>query len=137
MILDATDLILGRFATVAAKKSLQGEKVDIVNCEQAVIVGRKQEILAKYKNRRERGAPLVGPYFPRIADRFVRRSIRGMLPYKQPKGKEAFKRIMCYKGMPKDFQDKKAETIKEANLIKLSHTKYVTVKNVCTFLGGK
>ncbi|MBU0471492.1 MAG: 50S ribosomal protein L13 [Nanoarchaeota archaeon] len=137
MIIDATNLILGRFATVVAKKSLQGEQIDIVNCEKAVIVGKKEKVLAKYRNTRERGAPLVGPYFPRMTDRFVRRTIRGMIPYKQPKGKEAFKRIMCYKGTPIDLQNKKIETIKEANVSRLSHTKYLTVETICKFLGGK
>ncbi|MFH1770468.1 MAG: 50S ribosomal protein L13 [archaeon] len=137
MIIDATDSIIGRVATVVAKKALQGEEIAVVNCEKAIMVGNKAEILAKYKNRRERGAPLIGPYIPRQADRFFRRAIRGMLPYKQPKGKEAFGRIMCYKGVPKNLQDKNAETIKEANISRLTHTKYLTVKEICMFLGGK
>ena len=80
---------------------------------------------------------MVGPYIPRQSDRFVRRTIRGMLPYKQPKGRDAFNRIMCYRGVPKGLQDKNAETIKEANVSRLTHTKYLTVKEICTFLGGQ
>ena len=71
MIIDATNLVLGRFSTVAAKKALLGEQVDIINSEKAVIAGDKKVVFAKYKNIRERGAPLVGPYFPRETDRFV------------------------------------------------------------------
>ena len=37
MIIDATELIVGRFATVAAKKALLGERIDIINCEKAII----------------------------------------------------------------------------------------------------
>lgn len=137
MIIDATDLIVGRIATVAAKKALQGEKVQIVNSGKAVITGDKKRILAKYKRTRERGAPLVGPFFPRQSDRFVKRTIRGMLPYKQPKGRDAFKRVLCYKGVPKELQQKETQTIKEANVDKLSNTKFIRVEDVCTFLGGK
>ena len=49
MILDATNLILGRMATAVAKKALLGEKIDIVNCENAVISGNKYQILERYK----------------------------------------------------------------------------------------
>ena len=39
MIINAENLILGRMTTYAAKKALQGEEVDIVNCEKAIITG--------------------------------------------------------------------------------------------------
>jgi large subunit ribosomal protein L13 len=136
MIIDAKDLILGRMASVAAKKSLLGEKVDIVNCEQAVVSGDKQEVLRLYKQRKERGT-FKGPIFFRSPDRFVRRAIRGMLPYKQPKGREAFDRIMCYVGIPPGFQGKQMETIAEANVAKLPSNKYVRVREICRSLGGK
>ena len=55
MIIDASDMILGRLATYVAKKALLGEKVDIVNCEKAVITGNKKSIFEKYKQRNERG----------------------------------------------------------------------------------
>lgn len=137
MIIDATNLIIGRMGTVVAKKALLGENIQIVNSEKAIITGDKKHLLARYKNIRERGAPLVGPYFPRQSDRFVKRTIRGMLPYKQPKGRDALNRIICYKGVPKDLQDKKAESIKEASVEKLSNTKYLTVKEICSYLGEK
>ena len=82
MIIDATNLILGRMAAFAAKKALLGEKVDIINCEKAVVSGSKRDVLARYKQKRER-TTIKGPFFPKVADRFVRRTVRGMLPYKQ------------------------------------------------------
>ena len=51
MIIDASDMILGRLATYVAKKALLGEKVDIVNCEKAVITGNKKSVFEKYKKR--------------------------------------------------------------------------------------
>lgn len=136
MIIDAKDLILGRVATVAAKKALLGETVDIVNCEHAVVSGDKQEVLRLYKRKKERGT-FKGPIFFRSPDRFVRRTVRGMLPYKQPKGRAAFERIMCYVGVPPEFAGKKLETIAEANVAKLPSNKYVRVREICRSLGGK
>src|SRR3989344_7656110 len=137
MIIDATDLILGRMATVVAKKALIGEKIDIINCENAVVTGDKKNILANYKQKKDRGIPLHGPYFPRYPDRLVRRTIRGMLPWKRTRGREAFKRVMCYISVPEQFKDKKIETIKEVNVEKLPNTKYLTIKDICKYLGAK
>ena len=137
MIIDATNLILGRFAAFATKKALLGETIEIVNCEKAIITGKKENIRLKYKSRRERGIPAKGPFFPRVSDRLVRRAIRGMLPYKQEKGKTAFARIKCHIGVPAIFKDKKLETIDSANVSKMQNLKYITVGDLCKFLGGK
>lgn len=138
MIIDATDLILGRMASYVAKKALLGEKVDIVNCEKAVITGNRAEIFSRYLKKKERGRnPYKGPFFPKASDRIVRRTIRGMLPYKQEKGSTAYKRVMCYVGVPTKFKDKKLETIPSANVSKLKNYKYVTVGEVAKHLGAK
>ncbi len=134
MIIDATDLIMGRMATYVAKKALMGEKIDIVNCENAIIVGKKKEVFNRYKERRERGDALKGPYFPTMPDRLVRRVIRGMLPYKQEKGEKAFKRVMCYIGVPDKFKDQKFETIKNAHISNSRALAYVKVGDLCNFL---
>ena len=125
--IDVTDLILGRMATVVAKKSLLGEKMDIVNCEKAVVSGNKRFVLTKYKQKRDRGT-YKGPFLFRKPNAFVKRAIRGMLPYKKELGKEAFKNIKCYIGQPIDG---KAETIEAAKVSKLPLSKYVTVKRIC------
>jgi len=138
MIIDATDLIMGRMAAFAAKKALLGEKVDIVNCEKAVISGGKHSIFAQYKQRYEVGRnPYKGPFYPKMADRLVRRCIRGMLPYKQGKGKNAFKAIMCYIGIPEKFKGQKFETVKQAQVSKLKNYKYITVQELSRHLGSK
>ena len=137
MIIDAKDLILGRVATIAAKKALLGEKVDIVNCEKAIITGNKKSILAKYKARMARGQKTQGPFIPRRPDMFMRRMIRGMLPYKQEKGRKAFKNIMCYLGVPEEFKDKKLETIENANIAKVPSLRYMTVGTLCKEMGAK
>jgi large subunit ribosomal protein L13 len=137
MIINAKDLILGRVATVAAKKALMGEKVDIVNCEKAIMTGNKKEILARYKAKRAMGQVFHGPYILRRADMFVKRVIRGMLPYKQDKGRKAFERIRCYKGVPEGLKDEKTETIEKANISKVPSLRYITVADICKSMGEK
>ena len=137
MIIDAKDLILGRMAAVVAKKALLGEKIDVVNCEKAIVTGSKKDVLGKYVHKAERGGPFHGPFIPKLPDRFVRRIIRGMLNYKQERGREAFERIMCYISIPNSFKDKKIEKIKEADMSNIKTLKYVTVGDICRSLKGK
>jgi len=132
MIINASDMILGRLASYVAKQALLGEKVDIVNCEKAVLTGNKKSVLADYKRRNERGTrPTKGPFMPKMPDRFVRRCIRGMLPYKQEKGIKAFKRIMCYIGIPDEFKDNKIETLDNFNVSKVPSLRYIYVGEIC------
>lgn len=137
MIIDATDLIVGRLSATVAKRALLGEKIDIVNAEKAVITGNKTYILSEYQRRHGMGTWAKGPFFYRSADRLLRRTIRGMLPYKQEKGKIAFKRIMCWKGVPEPFANQKIGTIKAAHVSKVPHLRYVSLHEIVKFIGGK
>ena len=137
MIIDATDLIVGRFATRVAKTALMGEKVHIINCDKAIISGRKKEIISDWQRKRDMGTPAKGPIIPRKPDMFVKRMIRGMLPYKQPKGREAFKRIMCHTGVPDPLKGKETEDMKEAHMGKLPLVKFIRVGELCKILGAK
>lgn len=137
MIIDATDLLLGRMATKAAKKALLGENVDIVNCENAVISGTKKDIIRQQMMRFQRGQIRKGPYVYRRPDMFVRRVIRGMLPYKRARGREAFARIKCYIGFPEEMKAQKAQTITDANAAKLPDLKFVKVGEICRLIGAK
>jgi|SRR3989344_2797596 len=137
MIIDAENLILGRMATCVAKKALLGEKVDIVNCEKAIITGSKEKIVEKYRRIVELGGPFKGPYLTRLPDRFVRRVIRGMLPYKQGRGKEAFHRVMCYISVPYELKNQKMIKLEEADISRVKSLKYMTVGDVCRYLRGR
>lgn len=135
MIIDATNAIIGRLASVVAKHALQGETVDIINVELAVITGNRKFITDKYAHRMSRGMPKTGPFFFKKEDRFVRRVIRGMLPYTQPKGKTAYGKVKCHIGVPTPFKDKKAESITTADVTQTQNLKYMTVKELCMLLG--
>ena len=73
MIIDATNLIAGRLASVAAKKALLGEDVFIVNAEAALISGKKKFVAGKYDAQAKRGEPFHGPFLPKTPDRFLKR----------------------------------------------------------------
>jgi|TARA_Y100000310_G_C20649030_1_gene798316 large subunit ribosomal protein L13 len=132
MIVDGNDLIIGRASTVIAKKLMMGEKVDVINCEEMVITGGKKNVFDKYKRKKIMGVPSKGPFQPKRPDMFVKRIIRGMVPYKQPKGRDAFKRVKCYIGKGVEGE---AQTIKVASIDKVPNLKYVKVKDICKELG--
>lgn len=140
MIIDGTDLIIGRAGTKIAKLALEGVPIDIINCDHMVLTGRKRDIIEKYKSRRSRGEPFHGPFYPKTSDRLVRRAIRGMLPYKKERGKEAFKRIRCFIGVPIALEEKmkkdKPQTIQEANISKVPNLKYIKISTLSMELGG-
>lgn len=117
IIIDATNAILGRLASYAAKQSLLGKEVIIINCDEAVITGSRKNIINHYIEYRTRGGTsLKGPFFPKNPERIVKRTIRGMLSYKQGRGRAAFKRILCYSDAPKEYADaKKIKAGKEKN----------------------
>lgn len=139
-VIDATDLILGRLASLVAKELLNGEEVIIVNAEECAITGSKESILQKYRERRERKSIVNprrhGPHYPRRPDGILRRAIRGMLPYKKDKGRRAFKRLRVYVGTPKEFEGK-AESIEEIKVFKLEIPKYMKLKELSKLLGAK
>ncbi|HDM66907.1 MAG TPA: 50S ribosomal protein L13 [Thermoplasmatales archaeon] len=133
-IIDAEGATLGRLCTYVAKALLKGEEIVIINSEKAVISGKKNMIKEEYKQKREVGTYRKGPFFPRMPDRIVKRTVRGMLPYQTPHGRAAFKRLKCYIGVPEEFKNKKAEVIEEA---KKDHVDYITIEELSRYLGAK
>ena len=137
MIIDAKDTILGRLSSYVAKQALLGNEVDVINCEECVVSGRKHAILDDYIRSLHRKAPGKGPFFYRRPDMFVKRTIRGMLPFKRSRGMDTFKSIKCYVGVPENLKNQKALVIKGANIEKLHSADYLKIKDICKAVGGK
>ncbi len=137
MIIDATNSIVGRIATVAAKQALLGEQIVVVNCEKAYITGRKKFVTDDYRRKRKQGTWATGPFYHRQPDRLVRRIIRGMLPHKQERGKSAYQRIMCYMGVPEEFKTQKVTVIENALIKKVPNLHYISIKEISKLLGAK
>lgn len=136
-VIDGKDLIVGRLCTYLAKKSLQGESFEVINIDQTIITGRREQIFAKYKQSRERGRTHWGPYIRRSAKDIFKRSLKKMLPYKTTRGQEALKRVKVYKGVPERLKDVKTETLEIANVSKVPNLKYIKLEELTKFLGGK
>ena len=133
-IIDASGAILGRLSTHTAKRLLKGEEIAVVNSEKAIISGKKTAIKNRYKEKREVGTYRKGPFYPRMPDMIVKRTIRGMIPYQTPHGRTAFKRLKCYIGVPKEFEGKKFESIKSAEKQPVD---FVTIEELSKSLGAK
>ena len=116
IVIDGDNAILGRLASYAAKQTLLGKNVAIINCEKVMISGDRARILESYRIVRARGGHAQkGPYFPTQPAMIVKRTIRGMLSHKEGRGAVAFKRIRCYEGVPKEFAESKKEKMPQSN----------------------
>jgi large subunit ribosomal protein L13 len=113
-VINATDSIIGRLASNVAKRLLEGENIIIVNAEKGLLSGDPGFLAQKYLKRyhiKTKSNPLKGPFFPRKPDQILKRTVRGMLPYKKSKGKEAYKRLKVFCDVPHMFQDKTIEVL--------------------------
>ncbi len=134
-IIDAKDCVLGRLSSRVAKMLLSGEEVALVNAGQAVMSGNPHYTIATYMARRgakNKANPEHSPHWPRRPDLLVKRIIRGMLPYKMPRGRAAFKRLRVYAGQPDDLA--KAEVLEGTGSSKL-RTRFMSIDELCKNLG--
>ncbi len=140
-VIDADGLILGRLSSRVAKMLLQGEKVIVVNVEKAVVSGRRKKVIGIYKERLEihtRTNPVRGPFWPKIPTRLVRRTIRGMLPWKKSRGKQAYKNLKVYLGVPDDLNldSSTFETFSDASISQLKGN-FMYISELSKEIGSK
>ncbi len=136
-VYDASGKVLGRLASMVAKQLVLGRDVAVVNAGKAVISGTGKAIAARYKTRldlKESENPEHSPYWSRRPDMLVKRIIRGMLPYRQPKGKAAYRRLRVFIGVPDELRASKPIELnmKDPNRI---YTGYITVEELSGLLG--
>ncbi|MFW6004678.1 MAG: 50S ribosomal protein L13 [Halodesulfurarchaeum sp.] len=132
LVVDARDCVLGRVATQVAERALEGDRVAVVNAEESVITGRREDVLSKYEDRAELGSDR-GPAYPRRPDRIFKRSVRGMVPFKKETGREALSNVRIYVGNP---HDKDATVLEDTSIDRLSTTRFVTLGEVAAHLGA-
>ena len=132
-VVDASGQIIGRFASALAKRLLFGEEIVVVNAEKALITGSKAWLTAEFRHRRDVGSQRRGPFYPRRADRILHRTIRGMLPYQEPRGRAALKRLRVFIDVPVEFAK---ETIERPESPAIRSSKYMTLGEIALRLGG-
>src|SRR3989338_8389120 len=119
-VIDGKNAILGRLSSQTAKRLLKGESISIVNAEKIIITGNPASIKEKYLTDRRRGSAHHGPFFPTRPDLIVRRTIRGMLPYKTNRGRNALKKLRVHIGTPEGIgESQKMEASIKANYIRV------------------
>jgi len=134
VVVDAKGLILGRMASTIAKRLLQGENIIIMNAEKAVISGKRLSRIKEAKKKLEIGHPKKGPFHPRRPEEIVRRTIRGMLPRRKPKGQQAYRRLKVFVDVPQELKETETQTIPDAKSEKLK-CPYITVGKLAKEIG--
>ncbi len=137
---DATDQILGRLASIIAKKLLEGYTVHVVNVEKAVLSGERKRVIEGYKLLFE-VTTHYNPYKtgirrPRAPHNIFKRTVRGMLPMDKPRGRKAYKRLKVYIGVPHELQGKEFIRFKEADISRLKND-YIYLGELARELGWK
>jgi large subunit ribosomal protein L13 len=139
-IIDATGHIVGRLASVLAKRLLEGEEIVVVNAEKAIVTGRRKVVFEEYYARHHRGSTTsrmrgIGPKYPRRPDMVLRRTISRMLPYQQPRGRDALKRLRVHVDVPAEYQGKSFEAIDVAR--RPPQGPFLSLGEVSRLLGSK
>lgn len=136
-VIDAEGLILGRMASIVAKRLLQGERIDIVNAEGAVVSGKRLNVINERKEfLNVGGRNKRGPIHYRRPNAIIRRTIRGMLPHRKARGRDAFRKLHVHIGVPEELEEIQAESIADAHLERL-RGRYVTVGEIARSIGWK
>jgi large subunit ribosomal protein L13 len=133
-VIDADGLILGRMASVVAKRLLAGETIELVNAQNVVISGNKVKLVEEWKEFLKVGGFGKGPVHHRRPHEIVRRTVRGMLPYRLPKGEAAYKRLHVHIGVPDEFEKAEKQTLPDCHGNKLNH-RSVTVGELAESIG--
>ena len=132
MIIDGDGAILGRLAAKIAKELLKGENIIVINSEKIVVSGNPKAVFKRFYEKRKRGDPHKGPFYPRYPDKILKRVVRGMLPYKKERGRKAFRKLKVYIGNPDNLKGEKISKTSDDLTCK-----FVTLEEVCKKLGAK
>ena len=117
LYIDASGQVAGRMCSMVASEILRGKRIVVLNAEKAVLSGKRDTIIAAWKQRLELGSkvnPIYGPLHPRRPDNIMWRMVRGMVPKTKTKGTLGLKRVRFYMGVPAKYSGVKLTKIDEA-----------------------
>jgi large subunit ribosomal protein L13 len=133
VVIDAQGAVVGRLGARVAKLLLSGQSVEIINADKAVMVGSLSAAKEKYLSRRSqknKRNPDESPHWPRVPHMLLRRMIRGMLPWKSQRGRDAYHRLKVVVGAAEGKPQKVSEASSEKK-----HGMF-TLSELCFELGG-
>ncbi|HLD98513.1 MAG TPA: 50S ribosomal protein L13 [Candidatus Nanoarchaeia archaeon] len=126
IVIDGKNATMGRLASYAAKQTLLGKKVIIVNSNEVVIIGNEKDIISKYQRKYSLGgSSLKGPKVAKSPERLLKRTVRGMLPHKKGRGRMVFREVICYNETPEEYKE-----VKKIHAGKEKRGKYITLKHL-------
>merc|ERR1719208_588914 len=142
IIIDARGHLLGRLAALVSKTILQGQKVVIVRCEGICISGsfyRNKLKYLEFLRKRMNTNPSKGPYHFRAPSKIFWRTVRGMLPHKLHRGKEALERMKVFEGVPAPYDKVKRVVVPSClKVLRLKQRrKFCTVGRISHEVGWK
>ena len=108
---------MGRLAAIVAKTILQGQRVVVVRCEGINISGnffRSKLKYLDYLKKRCNVKPSRGPFHFRAPSKIFYKTVRGMVPHKITRGKEALARLKVFEGIPPPYDKKKRQVVPSA-----------------------
>merc|ERR1712184_26046 len=117
VVIDGRGHLMGRLASVVAKNILNGNKVVVVRCEginQSGNFYRNKLKVLKFLRLRCNVKPSRGPFHFRAPSKMFWRTVRGMVPHKTERGKDAMKRLQTFEGVPPPYDRKKRMVIPSA-----------------------
>ena len=139
LVIDGTNHVLGRLASIVAKKLMLGYRVVVVNTEKIVVSGERRMVVDSYKLlfrvTTHRNPYRTGIRRPRTPPRLFKSAVKNMLPRNQ-RGREAFKRLRAYIGVPQEYSGKEAVRFAEADASRLSR-KYVLLGDIAREMGWR
>ena len=110
-VFNADGLIMGRLASTVAELLIKAaredrdDKVIIINSEKAIVSGRPRSVLNTYQAKYKLNHPRKGPFFPRMPDMIMKRTVRGMLPYqRKSSGRRALRNLRVEIGCPSHLE---------------------------------
>ena len=110
LVYDASDKILGRLAShvasqmLTARKKGSQQRVIILNAENAIVSGPRTRVLGDYRAKYKLNHARKGPFFPRMPDQILKRTVRGMLPYqKNSSGRNSLRDLRVMIGTPSNL----------------------------------
>ena len=102
---------MGRLASTVAELLIKAaredrdDKVIIINSEKAIVSGRPRSVLNTYQAKYKLNHPRKGPFFPRMPDMIMKRTVRGMLPYQRKNvGRRAIRNLKVEIGCPSHLE---------------------------------
>ncbi|XP_064612096.1 large ribosomal subunit protein uL13-like isoform X2 [Liolophura sinensis] len=142
IIIDGRGHLLGRLAAVVAKTILQGQRVVVVRCEGINISGNFYRNKLKYLNylrKRCNVNPARGSFHFRAPSKVFFKAVKGMVPHKLFRGKEALARLKVFEGIPAPYDKQKRLVVPSAlRVIRLDPCrKYCTLNRLSHEVGWK